>query len=47
MDVSVWWVIGAAFFGLCAGVLLFSMLSVAAQEEIEALPDTAEPQAQV
>ena len=46
MDVSVWWVVGAAFVGLCAGMLLFAVLSMAADREIEPLADAAEPRAQ-
>ena len=35
MDVSVWWVIGAAFGGLCAGMLLFAVLSMATERDAE------------
>ena len=45
MDVSVWWVVGAAFFGLCAGMLLFAVLSVAADHE-DVMPKAAEPRTQ-
>ena len=47
MDFSVWWVIGAAFVGLCTGMLLFAVLSMAADHEVEVLPEAGEPQTQV
>ena len=46
MDVSVWWIVGAAFLGLCAGMMLFAVLSMAADHEVEPLADAAEPRAQ-
>ena len=32
MDVSIWWVLIGAAGGMCAGILLFAVLSVAARD---------------
>lgn len=43
MLVSMWWVVVAASLGLCAGMLLFAVLTIASDREDPALPDAQEP----
>lgn len=43
MDVSVWWVLVAASLGLCAGMLLFAVLTMASDRDDAILPDAQHP----
>jgi hypothetical protein len=42
MDVSIWWVLIGAAGGMCAGMLLFAVLSMASDRDAELV---SEPQA--
>jgi hypothetical protein len=43
MDVSVWWVAIGAAVGLCAGIVLFAVLTMASDRDVEAFPDAQAP----
>jgi hypothetical protein len=43
MDVSVWWIAIAASVGLCAGIVLFAVLTMASDHDVEVLPDAQAP----
>jgi hypothetical protein len=43
MDVSVWWVLVGAAAGLCVGIVLFAVLSMAADHEVEFVTDLQAP----
>ena len=43
MEVSIWWVVAAAALGLCAGLLLFAVLTMAADRNVEAYPEAQGP----
>lgn len=43
MDVSIWWVWVAAAVGLCAGIGLFAVLTMAADHDGEVFPDAQAP----
>jgi hypothetical protein len=43
MDVSVWWVLAGTAIGLCAGVVLFAVLTMAHDQEAEVWSDVQAP----
>jgi predicted secreted protein len=43
MDVSVWWIVIAASVGLCAGIVLFAVLTMASDHDAEVFPDVQAP----
>ena len=43
MDVSVWWVVAAAAIGVCVGIVLFAVLTMAADRDPDAIDERATP----
>lgn len=43
MDVSIWWVAVGAVVGLCAGIVLFAVLTMASDRDSEVLADAQVP----
>jgi hypothetical protein len=43
MDVSVWWVVVAASVGLCIGMFLFAVLTMASDRDVDVFTDPQAP----
>ncbi|HVE51350.1 MAG TPA: hypothetical protein VNG69_17235 [Casimicrobiaceae bacterium] len=43
MDVSIWWVVIGTAFGLCGGIVLFAVLAMASDPEVDTWTDAQAP----
>lgn len=43
MEVSVWWVLVAASLGVCAGLMLFAVLTIASDRDVTLYPEAQGP----
>jgi hypothetical protein len=43
VDISLWWIVVAASLGLCAGIVLFALLTIASDREVDMHPNSPDP----
>jgi hypothetical protein len=43
VDISLWWIVVAASFGLCAGIVLFAVLTMASDRDVDMHPEAPDP----